>query len=80
MAAGGGDEKERKKGVKSKNPSERGKEVRGERISYHHHGFDDVQRCPGGSVSVQAWRPRRGRSPAARRRARGLRGACAALS
>jgi len=25
-------------------------------ISYHHHGFVDVQRCPVGSVSVQAWR------------------------
>jgi len=35
-------------------------------ISYHHHGFDDVQRCPVCSVSVQAWSPRRGRSPAAR--------------
>jgi len=40
---------------------------RGE-ISYHHHRFDDVQRCPVGSVSVQAWRPQRGQSPASRRR------------
>jgi len=31
--------------------------VRGERNSYHHHGFDDVQRCLVGSVSVQAWSP-----------------------
>jgi len=42
--------------------------VRGEGISYHHQGFDNVQRCPIDSVSVKAWRPRRGRSPAARRR------------
>jgi len=44
------------------------KKCRGDGISYHHHGFDDVQRCPVGSVSVQAWRPRRGQSPAARQR------------
>jgi len=50
--------------------------VRGEGISYHHHGFDDVQQCPVGSVSVQAWRPgeSRAQSQAVRRRARGRRG------
>jgi len=26
-------------------------------ISYHHHRFDDAQRCPVGSISEQAWRP-----------------------
>ena len=31
--------------------------MQGGRISYHHHGFDDVQRSPVGSVSVQAWSP-----------------------
>jgi len=36
--------------------------VQGERISYHHHGFDDVQRCPVGSVSVQAWSPGKSRA------------------
>jgi len=61
----------------------------GERISYHRHGFDDVQRCPVGSVSVQAWSPGESRAQppggeeeskrAARRRARERRGACAAL-
>ena len=65
--AGGGHEKEkkkkerkerareRKKGVKSNNPRRGGKECRGG-IGYHHHGFDDVQRCPVCSASVQARR------------------------
>jgi len=42
--------------------------VQGGGISYHHHGFDDVQRCPVGSVSVQVWRPQQEQSPAVRRR------------
>jgi len=63
--------------------------VQGERISYHHHGFDDVQQCPVGSVSVQAWSPGKSRAQqpsgeeeskrVVRRRARGRQGACATL-
>jgi len=66
-----GEEKTRqkKKGVNSeKTQKKTGKEVWGDGISYHYNGFHDVQRCPIGSVSVQACRPRRGRSPAARQR------------
>jgi len=80
--------KKRKKGKVGKTPAGEEKKCGGERISYHHHGFDDVQRCPIGSVSVQAWSP--GESSAQQpggeeeskrvaRRARGRRGACAAL-
>ena len=68
-AAGRGEKtRQEKKGVKSQKPQRARKRSAGAggEISHHHHGFDDVQRCPFGSVSVQAWRPRRGRSPAAR--------------
>jgi len=79
-AAGGGCEKERrkkkrkervrerKKGVKSSNPSGRGKEVQGGGIGYPHHRFGNVQRCPVGSVSMQAWRFWQGQSLVARQR------------
>jgi len=45
----------KKKGKVGKTPAGEEKKCGGgERISYHHHGFDDVHRCPVGSVSVQA--------------------------
>jgi len=57
-AGDGEDETGKKKKVKSEKPQRaRKRSAGGERISYHHHGFDDVQRCPVGSVSVQAWSP-----------------------
>jgi len=63
----GGKETKKKKEVKSEKPQRvRKRSVGGGGISHHHHGFDDVQQCQVGSGSVQAWRPRRGRSPAAR--------------
>jgi len=67
-AVGGGEDETGKKRSEVAKTSA-GKEKKcggGEEISYHHHGFDDVQRCPFGSVSVQVWRPWRGWSPAAR--------------
>jgi len=87
MAAGGGGEdktEKKKKGKVGKTPAGEEKKCGGERISYHHHGFDNVQRCPVGSVSVQAWSPGESRAQqrggeeeskrAARRRARGQEG------
>jgi len=85
MAAGGEGEKMRQKKKKSKvgkTPAGQENKCRGSGISYHHHhGFDDVQLCLVGSVSVQAWRPWQGQSPAARQRGgeQEQRGACAAL-
>jgi len=73
MAAGGRGEKTRqeKRRVKSEKP-QRARKISaggvGEGIRYHHHGFNDIQRCPVGPVSVQAWRPWRGRRPVATRR------------
>jgi len=61
----GGREREtgkKKRGTVGKTPVGKEKQCRGERICYHHHGFDDVQRCPVGSVSVQAWRPGKSRA------------------
>jgi len=58
-----GEEKTRqkKKGVKSEKPQRRGKEVRGDGISYHQHGFNDVQQmsdrlslCAGAAVPARA--------------------------
>jgi len=55
---GVGEDKTEKERVKSEKPQQaRKRSVGRERISYHHHGFNDVQRCPVGSVSVQAWSP-----------------------
>ena len=82
-------DRKKKKGKVGKTPPAKEKKCGGERISYHHHGFDDIQRCPVGSVSVQAWSPGESRAQQpggeqeskrpARRRARERRGPRAAL-
>jgi len=91
LEGGGGEDetgKKRKKGKVGKTPAGEEKKCGGERISYHHHGFDDVQLRPVGSVSVQAWSPGESiaqqpgseeESKRVARRARGQWGACAAL-
>ena len=56
----------KKKGVKSEKPQRARKGSAGGWDQLPPPRFDDVQRCPVGSVSVQAWRPRRGRRAAAR--------------
>jgi len=64
--------KERKRDRKKersevKQPQQARKGVRGG-IGCHQHGFGEVQRCPVGSVSMEEWRFRQGRDPAARPR------------
>jgi len=52
MAAGGGHENKRERSKVDKNPGGEERSAGGE-ISYHHHGFNDSQKCL--VVSVQAW-------------------------